>query len=210
MRARLAVPLAALCVVTGANAAVAAAKPACMLVVDAAGDGTSAGAVPHRDAVDVLSADLATGTRNLVAVVRLASVDPDPTLTTGITYTFSWVAAGVTQQMTLVQYSDGSRVADFDPNTVFGANGDNRAPLVRVDSASKSITWTISRKMNPVLAKKGTKFGTFTVNADPALNLATPSASPVSFSGTASFLQGDEAVSGKSYVDLTRSCVKGV
>jgi hypothetical protein len=210
MRARSAVTLATVCVLTAGGPALAAAKPACLQVVDAAGDGTPAGVLPNSNAIDILSADLATGSRNLVAVVRLASVDPDPALTPGITYSFGWVAGGVPQAMTLVQYSDGSRVADFDPNTTFGVGNDNRAPLVRVDSATKTITWTISRKLNPVLGKKGTKFGTFTVDADPALNLATPSASPVKFSGTTSFVQGDEAVSGKSYVDLTRSCVKGV
>lgn len=203
--ARYGAALAVLCVTAGASGTLAAPKAVCLQVTDAAGDGTSAGAVPHRDALDILSADIATGKRNLVAVLRLASVAPDPTLTTGASYRFTWRAGGVDQAMTLTQFSDGSRVADFDPNTAFGASNDNRAPQLVVDQATNTITWTVPRKANPALAKKGIKFSALSAAADPSFNIAAPG-----FTGTMSFLQGDAASSGKTYTDLTPSCVKGV
>jgi hypothetical protein len=203
--ARYGAALAVLCVTAGASGALAAPKAACLQVTDVAGDGTSGGAVPHRDALDILSADVATGKRNLVAVLRLASVAADPTLTTGVSYRFAWRAGGVDQAMTLTQFSDGNRVSDFDPNTAFGANNDNRTPQLVVDQATNTITWSVTRKANPVLAKKGTKFSALSAAADPSFNIGAPG-----FTATMSFVPGDTASSGKTYTDLAPSCVKGV
>jgi hypothetical protein len=185
-------------------------KPVCMLLTDATGDGTTMGAVPSRGALDIVSADLATGSRNVVVVLRLASLASDPTLTTGVSYTVSWGAGGVGQTVLLLQYSDGTRVSSFDPDTAFGKNDGEGAVPFLVDAATSTVTWTIPRKANPVLAKRGVKFGSFEATATPSFNVSTASATPVSFTSSASVLSGDDAQSGKTYTDLAPSCVKGV
>lgn len=212
MRARLAVPLAALCVVTGANAAVAAAKPACLLVVDAAGDGTSfGGTVPNRDSLDIRSADIATGARNLVGVLRLGSVSPDPTLATGVNYTLSWRAGAVHQAFSLIQYADGSRVAVFTPNVDSTGGGSAVEATFAVQQATNTLTFSVPRKANPVLAKRGARFNGLSVTAAPDTNIGVhQNGFSFTFDGSIGNIDGDTASSGKTYTDLARSCVKGV
>lgn len=210
MKVRTGAALAVVLVAAGAPAAAAKAKPVCQLVTDATGDATLADGTPNRAALDIVSADVATGARNLVGVVRLASVATDPTLATGVTYRLSWTAGGVPQEFRLAVFSDGTRVVLFDPNAVGGQTGDEIDAKAVVDSATSSITWTLPRKANKVLAKKGTKFSGLSVSANAPFNLKTPSASPVTFTGQMSFLPGDTASSGKTYTDLAPSCVKGV
>lgn len=213
MKVRTGAALAIALVAAGAPAAGAAArvKPACQLVVDAAGDATSFGAVPSRDAIDILSADVASGARNLVGVVRLASAASDPTMAPGATYRLGWTVGGIAQEFALVRYSDGGSVVTFDPNT--GALNDEISAKALVDSASSSITWTLSRKANPQLAKQGAKLGALYVVADAAANLAIPRPNPAVPSVTIGANiggGGDEASSGKTYTDRAPSCVKGV
>jgi hypothetical protein len=211
MKARTGVLLAALFATCGAPQALAAAKASCLVVVDAAGDGTSVnGTVPHRDSLDILSADVATGARNLVAVVRLGSVELDPTLATGVAYDFTWRAGGTDQGFSLIQYPDGSRVASFYPD--LGRDSTQSVPATAtVDSTTKSLVWSVARKANPVLAKRGAKFTSMTVTSAPGTNLGVNQAGgSFTFSGSFGNLDGDRAESVKSYTDLTPSCVKGV
>lgn len=207
---RLAVPVAVLLAVSGLNAASAAArKPTCLLVVDAAGDGTTADVVSNRDSLDVLSADVATGKRNLVAVVRLASAQADPTLTPGVTYRFTWRAGLVDQGVTTVVYTDGTRVAVFDPDLGNNSAADARDVAFDMNQATNSLVWTVSRKLNPALGKKGVKLSAFSVRADPAVNLSTRGYG-VNWTSTLDSKWGDSATSTKTYLDLAPSCVKGV
>lgn len=212
MRARFAAPLAALCVLTGANHALAAAKPACLLVVDAAGDGTSfGGTLPNRDSLDIRSADIATGPRNLVGVIRLGSVNADPTLATGVNYTLAWRAGAVHQAFSLIQYADGSRSAVFDPNAGSTAGGTPSKATYIVQAATNTLTFSVPRKANPVLAKRGTKFSGLSVIAAPDANVGVnQNGFTFTFDGDFGNIDGDTASSGKTYTDLTRSCVKGV
>lgn len=210
MRARTAIVAAAV-LACAAPQAFAAPKAVCLLVVDAAGDGTTAGVVPNRDSLDILSADVATGGRNLVGVLRLASVASDPTIVTGVTYTLGWRSGAADQAFRYIQYADGTTLAEFDPNTEFNASGDEVSAKVRLDSATNSLIWTVGRKSNPALAKRGARFVGFTATAVPGANLGANPAS-VSFSANidAGNIEGDTASSGRSYTDLTPSCVKGV
>lgn len=210
MRARTGIVLAAVFVACGVPQAFAAAKASCLQVVDPAGDATADGKLPNRDSLDILSADVATGSRNIVGVIRLASVELDPTLATGVTYTFAWRAGSVEQSFSLVQYTDGSRISTFDPNTGFNMGGDEQPAAFRVDEPTKALVFTVARKANPVLAKRGAKFSGMSVTSKPASNIgANQGGSSVSFSSD-NGINGDSAESRKSYTDLTPSCVKGV
>lgn len=193
-----------------AVASAAPAKAACQLLVDAAGDGTTSGVVPHRDALDILSADVASGPRNLVGALRLASTASDPTLTHGVTYSLSWTAGGTTQLLSYAVFQDGTTSARFDPRAVVGDNGPTHTVKVVVDPATSTITWTVPRKLNPVLAKRGAKFTQLAAASDPKVNLRTPAASPVQFNGESTLASADDASGGKAYTDFAPSCVKGV
>jgi hypothetical protein len=77
---------AALAAATGVAAAAPSPKPVCNLLTDAKGDGyptTAAEAGPSDDALDILSADVATNAKQLTAVLRLSkaatSADSAPT-----------------------------------------------------------------------------------------------------------------------------------
>lgn len=195
---------AALCL--AAPAAFAAPKAACLLLVDASGDAVLADGGPNRAALDVLSADVATGRRNLVGVLRMASTTGDPTVLAGTTYTLAWSASGVGQSLTLRTYADGTRTGLFDANTATA--GEMEVPVL-VDNTSRTVTWTVGRRANPLLSKKGTRFGGLSVVTSPGLHARTsdPVGADLSFAQNGG---GDSASSGKTYTDLAPSCVKGV
>jgi hypothetical protein len=205
----LAVALAATAVALAGAPALAApakpapAKPTCRLVIDDAGDAVIG--VENRDSIDILSADVASGAKNVVGVLRIASLGSDPALSAGASYSLSWRLGSVTQSFSSVRYSDGSVDTTFDPNTEFGASGDERPVAALLDTASGTITWTVPRKSNPALKGSGMKFTGLSAVTQASFNIR---AETVTTSG--SFLGGDEASTGKSYVDRSPTCVKGV
>ncbi|HWL36088.1 MAG TPA: hypothetical protein VNQ77_07820 [Frankiaceae bacterium] len=199
---RLAVPVAVLLAASGLNAASAAArKPVCLQVVDASGDGMVA-ADQTSEALDILSGDIATGKRNLVAAMRLTTVERDQFQTTGVTYVWTWSVGGVTQRLAYYVYVGGTTSASFDPNTAAGASGDEVNVSAFADGATKTITWTVARKLlGPV--KKGAKFSAFKLTTHLGLNQR------LSGEGRSQVSVADTAQSGKSYVDGTITCLKG-
>jgi hypothetical protein len=208
--ARTGAALAAVLVATAAPAAVAAKpkpkKPVptvCRLVTDAGDDASLTGADPSHAPLDIVSGDIATGARNQIVVLRLKSLATDPALLSGVTYKVTWTAGGLGQSMTLFQYADGAHSATFDANTETGAAGES-TPKVLVDPATSTITWTITRKTNPALAKPGAKFTGIEASTQSGANVSNGG-----FTFNGSFGGGDTA-SGKSYTDRTPSCVKGV
>lgn len=209
MRLRSAAALAAVLAALAGAPAVAAPRVACRLVSDARGDGTVNDNGPSHDALDVLSADLATGRRNLVAVVRFVSTEPDPALTSGVVYTYSWSAGGVGQSVTFVRYAGGAEEAHFDPDTGTTSGGTVAVRAV-VDDVTASVTWTVPRPANPELRRKGLRFGYYRVGADPSVNATTPPEVPYDLSARGTLLTGDSASGTTLYTDLAPSCVKGV
>lgn len=190
--------------------AVAGPRVACLQLVDRPGDGTTAGVVPSRDALDIRSADVATGRRNLVAVLRPASVEAGPSLWTGVTYTLRWRVAGVDQTVTYLWYTDGRHAAAFDPDTAPGATNDTRVPAVGVDPAAGTVTWVVPRRANPAPARRGATFAALTATAAPSTDAALPRRSPASFSVSVSVVGGDTGSSATTYTDLAPSCLSGV
>ena len=93
---RVARPAVALAVVTAlvASGAASAAtrprpKPVCRLVVDAPGDASRQSRVRRDDSLDVLSADLASSTRTVTAVIRVKDLGAtSPTAVSGRSWTF--------------------------------------------------------------------------------------------------------------------------
>lgn len=200
---RLAVPVALLLAATGLNAASAAArKPVCLQVVDPSGDGMAL-AGQKSDAVDILSGDIATGKRNLVAAMRLTSVERDEFQTTGASYLWTWTAGGKTQSLAYHVYADGSTAGRFDADTTAGTLADEVSVTAIADRATNTITWTVPRKVIPALKGKGTKLSAFTLATRLGVNQR------VSGEGRSQLTVADTAQSGKSYVDGTATCLKG-
>jgi hypothetical protein len=209
MNPRYGLALATVLALGAAPALPATAKTvakSCNLVSDDAGDAAAAApASPSSDAVDIVGGDLGSGAKNLVVVLRLKSLAADTVTTTGATYTFAWSLAGTPQAVDLARYSDGTAEASFNPDTSFGSN----APAIPVgyviDNAAGTITWSISRKSNALLKKKGGKFNAIAATARPSVNVNMPTGT---FSSTV--LNGDSASSPRTYVDSTPTCLKGV
>jgi hypothetical protein len=184
------------------SAHAAAKRPACLQIVDAPGDGTVAQGAASSDAIDILSADIASGPRNLLAVLRLKSVVPDGPTMTGATYVWSWTAGKTAQSLSLVQYAGGERAATFDADG--GGAGSGVAVDAVVDQAAGTITWTLARKSDSALAK-GVRFTNLAVSASASFNLKAETVS-----SSATFLGGDDASTAKSYVDGQPTCLRGV
>jgi hypothetical protein len=182
-----------------------AATTSCRLISDGANDSSIAPGGPTSPAVDILSADIASGQRNLIGVLRLASLAADPQTAGGATYSLSWVVSGVPQKFALVVYPDGTSVASFHKDNGPGADSVIDVAAT-IDRATNSIIWTLGRKSHPQLRAatktKPVKFTTLAATAQPATNLNVG----INFSGS---YNGDTASTGKSYTDRTVSCVKG-
>jgi hypothetical protein len=191
-------------VATGVTAA--PAKPVvCLQVVDAPNDARAFDAAPS-SSLDIVSADLATGKKALVATVRLAALPPDTFQTTGTQYTWTWTVGGMQQSLLYVAYATGGTVGRFDtdsrPNQ--GNFRDEVTVPVLVDASTKSITWTVPRAQVAALKKPGAKFGGFSLKSWSGLYYRTDSGE-----GRAGVPGGDVATSGKTYVDGTPTCLKG-
>jgi hypothetical protein len=184
-----------------ASAAPRAKPPVCLLITDPAGDATVAGG-QGPDAIDIVSADIATGSRSLMAVIRLRSTSTgsDATTAPGVTYTWSWSVGSVKQRLTLTRYAGGEEVSSFDD----GAGGVAAAHAAPYAVEPGTITWTLPRKVDAAL-RKGVRLTDLAVSATASLNLKEQG-----FSGSVTFLGGDDAATAKPYTDLTPSCLRGV
>jgi hypothetical protein len=198
---RLAVTAAA-ALSAAALAVPASAAPLCMQITDETGDGALLALAPaNRDTLDIVSADVATGKKNVVGALRLKSVASDPTLVGGVVYQVKWVADGTPYVFEYRVYATGEKEGTLNvgasPNLVV-------TPVdVVIDASTSTVTWTAPRKTVPALKKTGTKFTS--LRATTAIGQSWKVASGSSKGSTGA----DLAETGKSYTDLTPTCLKG-
>jgi hypothetical protein len=205
-RARLIPLLAASLAALASGHALAATKPkpACLQVQDDTGDARVGGSLvpgtPSSDALDIVSGDIATGKKNLVAAIRLKSL-ADETLTAGgALYTFTWSSGGVQRSLSYREYADGSPDdAVFDPDTASGVQTDLITVPATRDVASATITFTLPRKLEPGLKKAGAVIGDLQIRANFAFNRQ----------GGYSSSGADLAETARKYTDLAPTCLKG-
>lgn len=206
LRPGLALSAVLAAVALGVPAHAAPAPVACKLLTDGTGDAALTPATPNIGSLDILSADIASGPKNMVGVLRLASLASDPQTSGGSTYVLSWSANGTPQKLTLTIYVDGTMESAFTKDGAPGTSSTESA-VVALDKSTSTITWTVARKSNPLLKAatkaKPVKFTGLTASAQPATNVRVQGST---FSGSYS---GDKAENGKTYVDSTRTCVKG-
>jgi hypothetical protein len=96
---RASLALVALTAITGLSAGgahAAAVKPSCKIITDAPGDAKYNGAAAGSDADDIVSADLASNAKTLVAVIRTKALAyPDPQWAPGRVYSISFALKGM-------------------------------------------------------------------------------------------------------------------
>lgn len=198
---RLAVS-AAVALSAAALAVPASAAPVCMQIVDDPGDGAPASLAPaSRDSLDVLSADIATGKKNLVAAMRLKSVAPDSLLVGGAVYLVRFTADGTPYELSYRTFATGETEA------LLSSGGSATAPgtpvQAVVDASTSTITWYVPRKAVAALKKSGIKLT--------ALSARTAVGTNAYLNGKPSrgYTSADLAETPKSYTDLTPTCLKG-
>jgi hypothetical protein len=206
MSVRILPALAIAAAVLAAPAAQAKA-PICKQVSDGTGDAYVAAnpaKQPSYDALDIVSADVATGAKNLVGVLRLKTLKPDQTLLTGGTYRLSWKVNGTTQTLTYNTYFASSEHDFFFDPGVPGSNQHTVDGLV--DDANGTITWVVPRKDVLSLKKPKLALSSITATTSYAVNDKPPALLGQQRFSTAA----DSATAAKPYLDKTPTCVKGV
>jgi len=197
----------------GATAALAKAKPkpVCLMLTDTPGDAKIAGQGSNYPADDILSADIATGKKTIVAVLRLASGDTASGIPTGATYKLQWTqlqkgSDGRTSSMQAAfffyTYATGGSSGGFGTSTdpSFGPSDKMAVSQATMDSHGV-ITWVMNRKDASVAS--GAKFSQLTAASTLAINYQIPG-------GTSHFSSSaiDDATGHGSYVDRQQSCVR--
>lgn len=191
--------------VTGDGVAAVAKTPVCRQVSDVTGDaylkpgGINPAERPSSDALDIVSADVATGRKNLVAAIRLKTLQRDQFSSASVTYLIEWDAGGAHKTLAYREYLDGTK-----PDARFQSSADVnpvQAPTVKfgLTPATATITFVVPRKMDPALKKPGATLTGFKVTAAMANNRTN------GFGHT----PFDTAESARKYVDGTATCLKG-
>jgi hypothetical protein len=200
---RLAVPVAV--ALSAALAVPASAKSVCLQIVDASGDGGPVGgavAPLNRDSLDILSGDVATGKKNLVGALRLKSVAPDSLLVGGAVFAVKFVADGAEHAMTYRTYATGEKEATFSIG--IGSTAPTTVVDAVVDTSTATITWYVPRKLVPALKKPNAKLSSLTATSAVGNNVRAPSGNFQGSSGADLASAG-----GKTYTDMTPTCLKG-
>jgi hypothetical protein len=125
------------------GSALAAPKPVCKLVVDPEGDGTHRATGLKSPALDILSADVSTGKKEVVGIIRLKTTNTssDPLARLGMNWSLAFQIAGKNYAFS----------ASRRTNIITGAATDNGATF-----DATSITWRAPRKdFDPLVKKPG-------------------------------------------------------
>lgn len=191
----------------GLPAASAAPKPAplCRQVADVPGDAKVHDQVEVAS-LDILSADVATGRRTLVAAVRLASLERHQLQAGGTTVRFRWTVGGLAQSVSYHLYATGETVGRFDADTTAGNVLTEVDVPFYADPNTATITWTVPRSAVVPLRKAGARFTGLTVETAVAVNHRAPV--PGVSEGRGALEPTDTARSVRAYADGAATCLR--
>lgn len=178
--------------VSAAEAAKPKPKPVCNLVKDAKGDatdnGTSAVAMPNDPNLDIITADVASNTKTVTGVIRLAALDGQgSTAPAGAAYTMSFLVKGTVVVLRAYVSPAGESFADGTGTALSG----------KVDRAKKEIRIHAPIASLPVQFKAKDK-----ITEIKAQSARWVGSTPISLGLV------DNAISPAAYVAGTLSCVK--
>lgn len=166
-----------------------APKPVCLLLTDQSGDGQSkVYPMMNSDALDIISADVVSGAKTFVAVLRLKTTKTDNdnwAMLTGMRWSMAFEVGGTSISFTRYRKA-GLTPAYQDAMTVGGGGG--ASPVTTMNDTT--ITWTVPRTAIPMLNKA--KSSVTNIGAVTYVNSAN----------------ADDATSKATYPDKYPSCVK--
>ena len=126
-------------------------KPVCMLLTDKAGDGSFLAAPVNSPTLDIVSGDMATGAKTIVAVLRLTSADFAHDYMSHLG--FNWYIAATSTTGHSFAFD-----ADLDPAggwtiraKVDSAQLPAAATAFKIDG--NSLVWTVQRSASPELTR---------------------------------------------------------
>lgn len=134
--------LAALLVTTPSSATT------CPLLTDPVGDGGPVVA-SLAQSLDIVSADLASGSTSVVVVLRTASLAPDPATAAGAEWRVRWQLGSSTYVVTVRRTVSGYSVQALGPTA---------PPTFTVDVPNATFTWQFPRTAFAELATPGATF----------------------------------------------------
>jgi hypothetical protein len=132
-----------------------AAKPKpCKQVTDEEGDGRINPAGLSSPALDILSADISSGPKEVTAILRLKStaIESDNLLAGGALWNFNVTAGGVKYSF----YARWSSAVTISPRVLAGgltAGSNPSNPLATFKKVGTTFVWTVSRAAFPSLKK---------------------------------------------------------
>lgn len=190
-------------VAVGTAGAATKTKPVCNLVTDPAGDANgfvlTGTPLPSDDNLDILSADIASNTKKVTALVRLKALGTDATAPTGGTIYFNFAFGDEKAYLSAVL--DGKGGASFTAGHATGTPAQRHSLGGAdgfVDTAAHTVRITAPINMWDTPIAKGTKLSTFDVLAQRFLGTTTTGgATPTA----------DEATSTAVYTAGAVSCV---
>jgi len=143
-----------LCVLA-AVAALALGTPAnaltCPMLTDNLGDGRATVVLGvESDALDIVSADLASGATTVSVVLRVAALPDDPILRLGVTWAVTWQIDGTALTVEARRPPGG--------NAAYSGAFSYGPVAFAVDVAGGTFTWTIDRAAIPQLDTPRRKF----------------------------------------------------
>jgi hypothetical protein len=194
-----------------ASKAKPAPKPSCLMLTDPSGDAKIGGQGNNYAVDDIVSADISTGKKTIVGVLRLASGDTASGIPTGATYRLAWTQ---TQKATggapstlyatffFYVYATGGVSGGYGTSTNPSFVPSDMMPVTQATMDSHGvITWVLNRKDASVV--NGAKFSQLSAASTIAVNWRDSGGSGHSSSQTI-----DDATGHASYTDLQRSCVR--
>jgi len=135
-------------------ATAAARKLPCNQVADSSGDGTVFG--QRSDTLDIVSADISTGAKQVTATLRLTStaVENDMYLKGGAIWNFNVTVSGIKYTF----YAIWPTAVTLNPTLTGGltAGSNESNPKATFQRVGNTFLWTVSRAAMPSLAKPKT------------------------------------------------------
>lgn len=181
-------------------------KPVCQQITDPSGDARLGGSLnaagqPAYDSLDLLSGDIATGSKNIVGALRVKSTAREPLLVAGSLHELRWKIGEVTYSLYYRVFQSGEAEATFRSSAM--PIGKEEPVTAEVDTATGTITWRAARGLVPELKKPGTKLTDLSGYSASGNNLKSPGGTTRGSTGV------DTMVTTKSYTDRAPTCLKG-
>lgn len=205
-RLRTAIALSVAAAVVGAGAATAAPKPVCNLLTDPAGDANGSfiadgiSGAPSEDAVDIVSADIASSKKLVTTVLRVKKLSTSSLTAPGGLHWKFFFTVGDSQAYTQAVAPAGGSVS-FTYGTIDDATGTSTSlgeAVGVLDTKKSEIRITVPASALPETPKPGAKIAELAPNAGRFFG----NDNAVTFSDST-----DSATSDKTYVAGSASCV---